>query len=127
MHAFATETPELCEGQENCEQNNCRACGGESECHSEPQAGPCHEECDCSPELDMAHEIEALEEALASLDVELIAAVILEAESVEYNSERKAVQVVGCGRVVRHEAVDDATADALLNVLNAEAVPNAPR
>ncbi len=116
-HSFVSGSADLCEGQENCEQNNCRACGGDSQCHTEPQAGLCHVECDCSPNLDAPLELDEIREALASQDAELIASVIEEAESVEFNSDRRALQVVGCGRVVRHIQLDEATAAALDDLL----------
>lgn len=110
MHKFMTETPQLCEGEENCENNNCRACGDESDCHQEPRQGPCHVECDCGVHQ---NEIEAdavpeLDAALAAADVERLATLITQRQSVEFNKERQAVQVYRCSRVVRQASLNAA-------------------
>jgi len=115
MHAFVTGMPELCVG-ENCEQNNCRACGGTSECHEDPQSGSCHVRCECSPQdneqaLALLRQVE---QSLESHDVEGLAALIARHQDlVAFNRERNALQVHACGAVVRHVPLSGATVSRL--------------
>lgn len=46
-HRFITFTEELCGDPEfEPEFGECRACGGSSQCHADPQPGPCHASCE---------------------------------------------------------------------------------
>ncbi len=117
-HNFLTGSPGLCQG-ENCEQNNCRACGGDSDCHEEPRQGSCHVECDCTPhENEVAlGQIPELDLALAASDVERLAVLIMRGQGLEFNRERNAVQVRTCRRVVRQASLSSAQVSALDDAL----------
>lgn len=98
-HAFpGGGDPSFCETAEEREQNNCRACGGESECHADFRSGSCHVEC--AP-LEI---IDRLAQAVSERDAVLVASFLKHsADEVTYNIERGAIQVLGCGqRIVAH-------------------------
>lgn len=110
QHAFLEEE-ELCADEEHRENNNCRACGGTSECHFDPQEGSCHVGCDLSEE-----ENEELLLGVAAADAERLAMLLQRAPKVILNLERRAIQVEGCGAVRRHISVTS----SLLNAVRAE-------
>lgn len=107
-HWFSSVT-ELCEG-ENCLQNNCRACGGSSDCHTDPEPGDCHIPCQCDEGLakeDVDLLLVEVDRALSQHDLPQLAKLIIESEAVRFNQTRRAVQIVDCRGVVRHIALPD--------------------
>jgi len=98
VHAFVGSSAGLCDTPEEREVNNCRACGGESECHEIPQSGPCHAECGSNAFLEIA---------LASEDPNQIVRAAAEINAntdsqmrVEFNEERELVQLFSCKGVI---------------------------
>ena len=101
-------------------ENNCRACGGTSECHSDPREGFCHVPCQCSgDENEQSQELVLdVQAALDANDMDGLAALISRYERVDFNKERGAVQVFDCRGVMRHVALEPGVLPALSRALS---------
>lgn len=96
LHAFVLESSALCDTPEERAQNNCRACGGESECYDDLQGGDCHQECIFSEEeiaIIDTYRVGNMEKLLTQFE-----SAVLEggAGRVELNAERRAIQILNC-------------------------------
>ncbi len=107
----------------------CRRCGNTSYCHADAWEGPCHLPCDLG-ETSLAalgETARTLIEHARSLRSEesaiTLMALITEDARLEFNLDRKAVQLLDCQQaVVGHWRVSDDLADTLARRFSANAV-----
>ncbi|MGQ0764375.1 MAG: hypothetical protein ACT4OZ_01750 [Gemmatimonadota bacterium] len=103
LHALVAESGGQCNTPEEREVNNCVACGGESECHEDPQPGFCHVECVPALEEDLvaaylANDATALSEAATAINSDPD-----ERGRVEFNLGREVLQVINCRGIVSRQ------------------------
>jgi len=98
-HAFSLESALLFDTPEERAVNNCAACEGSSgsECHDEPQEGPCHQECVEAEEEEallvpyMDKDAAAFARAAEAVNDGAVAKA-----QVEFNADRGVLQVIDC-------------------------------
>lgn len=98
-HALGCE--ECCDEPDELEENqDCAACGGTSQCHEEPQPGPCHQDCPGLPTDDDV-DVAVLVASIDRGDETFVSNVVRDYPmSVRFVRARGAIQITNesCGR-----------------------------